>query len=114
MEAVRTASSGKPGPYGQYSLDCSGRNWQVRLPSQARRKHFLSGTATGEGSGDSSARSAEKFFHLHFSVVWIGCRSTFVLYTALPRPYLAMGKWGATAPTEKLASEYNKIFVHSS
>ena len=25
----------------------------------------------------------KKFFHLHFSVVWIGCRSTFVLCTAL-------------------------------
>jgi len=25
--------------------------------------------------------SAEKFFHLHFSVVWIGSRSTFVLCT---------------------------------
>ena len=46
---------------------------------QARRKHFLSGTATGEGnvgSGHPSARSAEKFFPLHFSVVWIGSRST--------------------------------------
>ena len=31
----------------------------------------------------SSAQSAEKFFHLHFSVVWIGSRSTFVLCTAL-------------------------------
>jgi len=31
------------------------------------------------------------------------------------RPYLAMGQGGATAPPEKLASEYNKIlFVHSS
>ena len=34
-------------------------------------------------SGDQSARSAEKFFHLHFSVVWIGSRSTFALRTAL-------------------------------
>ena len=68
---------------------------------QARRKHYLSGTATGEasmGSGDPSARSAEKFFHLHFSVVWIGSRSTFVLCTALPRPYLAMGQGGQLPP----------------
>jgi len=39
--------------------------------------------ATGEGSvgsGDPSARSAENFFHLHFSVVWIGSRSTFVIF----------------------------------
>ena len=53
---------------------------------QACRKHFLSGTATGEGSvgsGDPFARSVEKFFHLHFSVVWIGSCSTFVLCTAL-------------------------------
>jgi len=29
-------------------------------------------------------REARKiFFHLHFSVVWIGCHSTFVLCTAL-------------------------------
>jgi len=83
---------------------------------QARRKHSLSGTATGEGSvgsGDLSARSAEKFIHLHFSVVQIGSRSTFVLCTALPRPYLA-GAGGATGHPEKLASEYNKILVHSS
>ena len=77
----------------------------------------MSGTATSEdsvGSGDLSARSTEKIFHLHFSVVWIGSRSILVLYTALPRSYLAMGQ-GATAPPEKLASEYNKIlFVHSS
>ena len=38
---------------------------------QARRKHFLSGTATGEGSvggGDPSARSAEKFFTFIFQL----------------------------------------------
>ena len=61
---------------------------------QARRKHFLSGTATGEGSvgsGDPSARSAEKFFHLHFSVVWIGSRSTFVLCTAKAVPSYGAG-----------------------
>ena len=84
---------------------------------QARRKHFLSGTATGEGSvgsGDPSARSAEKIFHLHFSVVWIGSRSTFVLCTAKAVPSYEAG--GATAPqTRKLASEYNEIlFVHRS
>jgi len=65
--------------------------------------------ATGEGSagsGDPSAQSAENFFHLYFSVVWIGSRSTFVLYTALPRPYLAMGQGGKLPPPEKLASEY--------
>ena len=29
------------------------------------------------------SREARKFFfHLHFSVVWIGCRSTFMLCTA--------------------------------
>ena len=58
---------------------------------QARRMHFLSGTATCEGSvgsGDPSARSAEKIFNLHFSVVWIGSRSTFVLCTAPPKYYL--------------------------
>ena len=35
---------------------------------------------------DQSARSAEKFFHLHFSVVWVvwvGSHSTFALCTAL-------------------------------
>ena len=72
---------------------------------QARRKHFLSGTVAGEGSvgsGDPSAGSAEKFFHLHFSVVWIGSRSIFVLYTALPRPYLAM------------AVGQGQLFFHSS
>jgi len=34
-------------------------------------------------SADQSARSAEKFFHLYYSVVWIGSRSTFALCTAL-------------------------------
>ena len=34
-------------------------------------------------SADQSALRAEKFFHLHFSVVWIGSRSTFALCTAL-------------------------------
>ena len=68
---------------------------------QAHRKHFLSGTATGEGSvgsGNLSAWSTEKFFHLHFSVFWIGSRSTFVLCTALPRLYLAMGQGGQLPP----------------
>ena len=33
-EAIRTAASGKRGPYGQYSLiNCLGWNWQVCLPS---------------------------------------------------------------------------------
>ena len=32
---------------------------------------------------DPSARSAEKIFHLHFSVVLMGSRSTFVVCTAL-------------------------------
>jgi len=79
------------------------------LHCQARRKHFLSGTATGEGrvgSGDPSTRSAEKFFHLHFSVVLIDSRSTFVLCTALPRPYLAMGQGGATAPHPDLETGF--------
>ena len=70
---------------------------------QARRKHFLSGTATGEGSvgsGNPSTRSAEKIFHLYFSVVWIGSRSTFVLCSALPRPYLAMGQ-GEQLPLQR-------------
>ena len=59
------------------------------LHGQARRKHFLSGTATGEGSVQRCVaairphEARENFFHLHFSVVWIGCRSTFVLCTAL-------------------------------
>ena len=38
---------------------------------QARRKHFLSGTATGEGSvgsGDPSAQSAEKIFTFNFQL----------------------------------------------
>ena len=30
-----------------------------------------------------SAQSVEKFFHLHFSVVWMGSRSTVMLCTAL-------------------------------
>jgi len=34
--------------------------------------------ASGKGSAN-----AEKSFHLHFSVVWIGSRSTFMLCTAL-------------------------------
>ena len=34
-------------------------------------------------SGDLSARSVENLFRLHFSVVWMGSRSTVVLCTAL-------------------------------
>ena len=83
---------------------------------QARRKHFLSGTATGVVA--IRPREARKnFFNLHFSVVWIGSRSTFVLCTVLPRPVPSYGAVRATAPPspEKLASEYNKIlFVRSS
>ena len=41
-------------------------------------------------------RKAQKIFY--FSVVWIGSRSTFVLCTALPRPYLAMGQGGQLPP----------------
>jgi len=56
--------------------------------AQARRKHFLSVSATGEGSVYRCVAAIVrakrgKFFHLHFSVVWIGSRSTFVLRTAL-------------------------------
>ena len=44
------------------------KKWNI---DQARRKHFLSGTAIGEGSvgsGDPSARSAEKFFTFIFQL----------------------------------------------
>ena len=57
---------------------------------QGRMNPFLSGSYVhwrGQcievRSADQSARSAEKFFHLHFSVVLIGSRSTFALCTAL-------------------------------
>ena len=36
-------------------------------------------------SADQSARSAEKFFRLHFSVIRMGSRGTFVLCTARSR-----------------------------
>ena len=36
-------------------------------------------------SGDQSARSAETFFRLHFSVIRMGSRGTFVLCTARSR-----------------------------
>jgi len=61
----------------------------VCIPQQAGpRKQFLSGKATAKGSDrgasmDASVRSMETFFHLYFSVVWIGSHSTSVLYTAL-------------------------------
>jgi len=45
---------------------------------------FCSGTATAKGSGKRSVRAKRgKFFHLHFSVLLIGSRSTFVVCTAL-------------------------------
>jgi len=47
---------------------------------QGCRKQFCIGTYTAR-SADLSAQSAEKFFHLHYSVVWIGSRTTFVLCT---------------------------------
>ena len=51
---------------------------------QGHRKQLVVALAVHRGvSADPSARSAEKFFHLHVSVVWIGSRSTFVLCTAL-------------------------------
>ena len=34
-------------------------------------------------SGDPCAQSAEKYFHFHFSVIWISTHSIFVLCTAL-------------------------------
>jgi len=53
--------------------------------------------ATGEGSvgsGDPSAQSAEKFLHLHFSVVWIGShqwwRKTVEFRGAEARRYAAL------------------------
>ena len=66
---------------------------------QACRKHFLSGTATGEGSvgsGDPSARSAEKFFTFIFQLS--GLALVAPLCFALPRPYLAMGQGGNCPP----------------
>ena len=36
-------------------------------------------------SGDQSTRSADKFFRLHFSVIRMGSRGTFVLCTARSR-----------------------------
>ena len=57
---------------------------------QGRMNPFMSGSyvqcrrqCIKVRSADQSVRSVEKFFHLHFSVVWIGSRSTFVLCTAL-------------------------------
>ena len=78
--------------------------WWIKsfpMHGQARRKHFLSGTATGNGSvgsGDPSTPRAKKNFNLHYSVVWIGFHSTFLLCTALPMPYLAMGQGGQLPP----------------
>ena len=89
-------------------------NFARRPTMQARRKHFLSGTATGEGSvgsGDPSAQSAEKFFHLHFSVVWIGSRSTFVPCPALPRQYLAMGQGGQLPPQRNWLQSIIKYYL---
>ena len=53
---------------------------------QARRKHFLSGTATGDGSvgsGDPEKKFSPSFF---------SCLGS------LPRPYLAMGQGGQLPP----------------
>jgi len=55
---------------------------------QRRREIFWSGAACRrqfmEACSDGLyARSAENFFHLHFSVVWMGSHSTVVLCTAL-------------------------------
>jgi len=84
------------------------------FPTQACRKHFLSGTATGKGSvgsGDPSGKSAEKFFHLQFSVVWIGSRSTFVLCTALPRQYLSLGQGGQLPPQRNWLQSIIKYYL---
>ena len=60
---------------------------------QAHRKQFYSGTATAEGSVYlclSIHAKCGKIFYLHFSVVWIGSCSTFVLC-----PELLTGiRWG--------------------
>ena len=55
----------------------------VRL--QRGQMMFELGGATGEGRGieacgtDQSELSAEKFFHLHFSLIRMGSRGSFVL-----------------------------------
>ena len=55
---------------------------------QACRNPCCSGTGTAKGNVWRCTvlirpRKARKFFHLHFSVVWIGSCSIFMLYTAL-------------------------------
>ena len=84
---------------------------------QARRKQFLSGTATGEGnvgSGHPSARSGEFFFTFIFQLSGLALVPPLCFALHLPRLYIVMGQ-GGNCPPEKLASEYNKIlFVHSS
>ena len=63
-----------------------GRIWRRGAHSlQARRKQFVSATATGKGSAQRHVVLIhphgvwKKIFHLHFSVVWAGSCSTFVL-----------------------------------
>jgi len=82
---------------------------------QARRKHFLSGTATGEGSvgsGDRPREARKNFFTFIFQLSALALVHLCALHcTAKAVP---SGGRGATGHPEKLASEYNKIFVHSS
>ena len=72
---------------------------------QALMKRFCTGTVTAERQcieaciDNPSARSAEKFFNLHFSVVWIGSHSTFVLCIALLTGRLSLSKTGHTMGT---------------
>jgi len=58
------------------------------LQHQGRIQDFVKGGAryfTSAHSADQSMRSAEKIFRLHFPVVWMGCRGTFVVCTASSR-----------------------------
>jgi len=81
----------------------------IVLTLQARRKHFLSGTATGEGSVGSTSGH---FFAFVFRLSgWIGSRSTFVLCTALPRPYLVTGQGGQLPPQRNWLQSIIKYYL---
>jgi len=71
----------KPPPHDWPSL--------ILWPQQRRREVLWIGTATAEGSVErciapiSPHEARKNFFHLHFSVVRLGCCSTVVLCTAM-------------------------------
>ena len=81
-----TSSNGNcPTHYRDGSRNIEGRGRQCAGRSERIYERYMhcQRQCVEAHSADHSTQSAENLFHLHFSVVWVGSCSTFVLCTAL-------------------------------